>query len=92
VFSWFGLVVVIPLNISSLFEILSGYASNQKRKRGLWLVWLTTVWSIWNTRKRKIFSHQVEDVQATVNEIKLLSWRWRTGNNRISSACSTSGV
>jgi len=55
-------------------ECLIGRAK-KKWNKGFWLILHTTVWVIWSTRNRKIFKNRDFEVDAKVEEIKVLLWK-----------------
>ncbi|MCH92943.1 F-box family protein, partial [Trifolium medium] len=75
VFRWLGLVIVIPPNISLLFDCMTGAAPNKKVRKGFALIWHARVWMIWRSRNDIIFSNGVKDPGRVIDDIKLLSWR-----------------
>lgn len=55
-------------------ECLIGCAQN--KKWGFWRIGThTTVWVIWSAKNRKIFKNQDFEVDAMVEEIKVLLWK-----------------
>jgi hypothetical protein len=85
IFRWLGLIVIIPPNISMLFECFTGAAGSKKLRSGYSLIWHATVWMIWCSRNKIIFSNGVADPEEVVEEIKLLSWRWGLSRHKIPS-------
>jgi hypothetical protein len=83
IFRWLGLVLVLPPSLGSLFECFIGAAGNKKVRGGFYLIWHATVWVIWKSRNKIIFSNGVIDLEAVVDMIKLLSWRWGLSRNKI---------
>jgi len=67
---------LIPPNLFVHWECWSGRAGNKNRLRGLWMIWLTTIWVVWNARNDKIFKGINHEVEQIVEEVKFLSWRW----------------
>jgi hypothetical protein len=70
IFRWLGLVIVIPPNVSMMFDCFTGAAA---------------IWSIWLSRNNVIFSNGVVDLEETVESIKLLTWRWGLSRHKIPS-------
>jgi hypothetical protein len=84
VFSWLGVVIVIPPSISILFEVVRGSAKNDRIRKGFILIWHATLWSIWKARNSAIFSVGSFRPNVIVDEIKVLSWKWSLGRLKIS--------
>jgi hypothetical protein len=76
VFRWLGVSVVMPADLSTLFGYFVGLARSKKARRGFMLVWHTTLWQIWRSRKEVIFNNKVMNAADCVEEIKVLSWKW----------------
>ncbi|MCI19506.1 hypothetical protein A2U01_0040662, partial [Trifolium medium] len=70
-FRWLGVVVVMPPNLSILFEYLSGLARSKKARKGYRLVWHTTLWIIWRARNEVIFNNLVKVAAEFAEEIKV---------------------
>jgi hypothetical protein len=71
IFNWLGVLIVMPPNI--LFDILSESVNKKNLRRGVRLVWHTTVWSLWIARNNVIFNGIVKEPLEIVEEIKVLS-------------------
>jgi hypothetical protein len=56
VFRWLGVVIIIPPSLSVLFECFVGAAGNKRGRAGFSLIWHATVWLIWRSRNKVIFS------------------------------------
>jgi hypothetical protein len=76
IFKWLGMMIVMPSNIMSLFDIVSDSVKNKKFRRGVLLIWHTTIWSLWIARNNVIFNGIVKDYSEIVEDVKVLSWRW----------------
>jgi RNA polymerase subunit RPABC4/transcription elongation factor Spt4 len=75
IFRWLGLVIIIPPNLSLLFDCLIMSARKKKVRSGYSLIWHATVWMIWNSRNNVIFSNGGISPEEVVDAIKLISWR-----------------
>jgi len=42
---------------------------NKNRSRGLWLIWLTTIWILWRVRNDKIFKGSTQEVDEVVEAV-----------------------
>jgi hypothetical protein len=83
IFRWLGLVIIIPPNISLLFEVLMASARSKKLRSGFCLIWHTTVWLLWNSRNNIIFSNGESSLEEVCDAIKLSSWRWGLSKHKI---------
>ncbi|CAJ2639551.1 unnamed protein product [Trifolium pratense] len=75
-FRWLGVVIVMPPNLSILFEYLSGFARSKKARKGYRLVWHTTLWIIWRARNEVIFNNSIKVAAEFAEDIKVLIWKW----------------
>lgn len=76
VFWWLGLILILPPNLSSLFECLTSAATCKKIKEGYCLIWLTTICLICKSRSDRIFSNRIKDPIEVVDDVQVWSWRW----------------
>jgi hypothetical protein len=83
IFRWLGLVIVLPPNLFLLFDCFLGAAGNKHTRHGYYLIWHATVWAIWCSRNKVIFSNGVIDPGEVVDKIKVLSWRWGMSRHKI---------
>ncbi|XP_058769631.1 putative protein FAR1-RELATED SEQUENCE 10 [Vicia villosa] len=60
------------LHIAHFLQVLKG---RMKRKK-LCLIWLTTVWVIWNSRNNIIFNNSLLVLDDVIMSIKSVSWIW----------------
>jgi hypothetical protein len=61
----------------SLWECWNGVATHRKEvRRGMRLIWHTSIWAIWKARNNAIFNNVEIRIDDIVEEIKVLSWRW----------------
>jgi len=74
---WLDMSFITPANLFAHWMCWNGVVSRKKElKRGLRLIWHTTIWMIWNARKNVIFNEEAFRVDEIVEEIKMVSWRW----------------
>jgi hypothetical protein len=83
IFRWLGLVIIIPQNLSVLFDCFTAAAKSKKARFGFSLIWHTTVWSIWSSRNNAIFANGVIDPEEVFEAIKRLSWSWGMSRHKI---------
>jgi cellulose synthase/poly-beta-1,6-N-acetylglucosamine synthase-like glycosyltransferase len=83
VFRWLDLVILIPPDIFMLFDCLIGAAGNKKVRSRFSLIWHATIWMIWSSRNKVIFSNGVKNLEEVVEAIKLISWRWGLSRHKI---------
>jgi hypothetical protein len=55
VFSWLGLHFYLPHDLFSTLNLFRDAAGKKAKKKGLLLIWLAVVWSLWITRNAVIF-------------------------------------
>jgi hypothetical protein len=83
VFRWLGLIMVIPPSLSGLFDCFVAAAVSKKGRAVFSLIWHATVWVIWRSRNRIIFSNGAVDLSEVVDDIKRSSWRWGLSRHKI---------
>jgi hypothetical protein len=84
VFSWLGVVLVVPPNLSSLYACLSVAAPNIKVRKGFCLVWHSVIWAMWRARNNLIFNNVSKNPLELLEDIQILSWRWSADRLNIS--------
>ena len=45
-------------------------------KKGKGIIWLATMWVLWNTWNDKVFNEVNVEVDTIVEEVKVLAWKW----------------
>jgi hypothetical protein len=83
IFNWLGLQIIIPPSIPSLFEVIRGSTRNTKIRKGFLMIWHATLWAIWKARNSAIFSSSTYLPEQIVDDIKVLSWKWSLGRQKI---------
>lgn len=76
VFKWLGVVVVLPLDLPTLFSILFSGDRPTRNRKGLIVIRHAVLWAIWETRNRIIFFGKIFDLSETFFPIKHFSWKW----------------
>lgn len=76
VIRWWNISLIIPPNLFIHWACWSGVETRKKIKKGLGLVWHTSIWILWKVRNNRIFNEGVESIDNLVDEIKVWSWRW----------------
>lgn len=56
---------------------------NKNASKGMGLIWLATIWSLWKARNNKVFNDVNCEVDAIVEEVEVLAWKWVLGRMRI---------
>lgn len=74
--SWLNYFFPIPPNLFVHLECWSGGGRNNKIKKGFWLIWHSTIWVLWKVQNDTIFKNLNYEVDAIVDDVKVLSWRW----------------
>jgi hypothetical protein len=74
--TWLNCHFVIPHNLFVRWECWRIRGGNKNRSRGLWLIWLTTIWILWRVRNDIIFKGITQGVDEVVEAVKVLEWRW----------------
>jgi len=58
------------------FECWNSEATSKRLKKGAWMIWHATIWTLWKERNERIFKEQRKEVEELVDEIKVVSWFW----------------
>lgn len=93
VFRWLGLVIVFPLNLFILCALMVESCSDKVARRGMILVWHTTVWMLGSIRNGKKNYNRSCLLEEVVDRIKEVSWRWflsRMAKNGVGIMCFAS--
>jgi hypothetical protein len=83
IFRWLGLVFVMPANVAMFYECFLGAAGSKKRRIGFSLIWHATVWMLWKSRNKIIFSNGVKDPEELVDLVKISSWKWGISRHKL---------
>jgi hypothetical protein len=83
IFRWLGLVFVMPANVAMFYECFLGAAGSKKRRIGFSLIWHATVWMLWKSRNKIIFSNGVKDPEELVDLVKISSWKWGLSRHKL---------
>jgi len=75
VMGWLGINFMIPPDLFIL-ENWDGVLGVKKMCNGFRMIWHVVVWSIWRVRNDRILNNKIGEVDALVEDIKVLSWRW----------------
>jgi len=76
VMRWLDFSLITPLNFFVHWASWSNEGRNKKIRKGLWIIWHATIWSIWQARNHIIFWNEVKYVDVLLSDIMVLSWRW----------------
>jgi len=71
--TWMEVWFINPPNIFIHWECWSRWEHKKRIRKGLWLIWTTTVWAIWRARNNIIFNEGIVEVDRIVEEVKVLS-------------------
>lgn len=83
---WLVFNFMIPPNLFILWENWDGVSGVKKMRNDFQMIWHAVVWSIWHARNDRIFNNKFGEVDALVDDIKVLSWRWHLDRSN-SPAC-----
>jgi hypothetical protein len=72
---WWDSYFVSPLNLFIHWACWHGGERNKVLK-GKGIVWLATIWALWQSRNDKVFNDVNVEVEAIVEEVKVLAWKW----------------
>lgn len=73
---WLDRFFILPPNLFIHWECWNGGESNKNVRKGLGLIWLATIWTLWKTRNDMIFNDDNFAVDVIVERVKVLAWRW----------------
>ncbi|KEH39910.1 transmembrane protein, putative [Medicago truncatula] len=73
---WLDCLFILPPNLFVHWECWHEGESDKKVKKGKGIIWLATIWVLWNTRNEKVFNDVNVEVDAIVEEVKVLAWKW----------------
>jgi hypothetical protein len=76
IMSWLDRFFPTPPNLFVHWECWSGRERKKIGKKGLWLIWNSTVWALWKARNDKIFKGIIYTANEIADEIRVMSWRW----------------
>jgi hypothetical protein len=80
--SWIGVDGVDPYEINDHFLQFTHYTgSSNKRTSFLQLIWLLSVWVVWNDRNNRIFNNTQTTIDRLLEKIKFHSFWWLKANN-----------
>jgi hypothetical protein len=82
IFPWVGSGVILSGNIISLLDCFSSSSWIKKYRKGLMLIWHTTLWKICAARNGVTFSSKNHMVEDLVENIKVASWTWILAGNK----------
>ena len=74
VFNWLEVYFITPPNLFVHLDCWTNELRSKKLRKGFWLVWHATIWTIWLEGNDRIFNNRVNEVDDIVNNIKVLSW------------------
>jgi hypothetical protein len=80
---WLNHYFISPPNLVVHWECWLGGDRANKVKKGLGIIWLATIWALWKSRNDKVFNEANVEVDAIVEEVKVLAWKWAMGRMSI---------
>lgn len=73
---WCGISLCLPeLSTGHFLQHLAISGWGEKRRKG-WIIWVATVWCIWNCMNFKIFKGGTVNIPALVDHIQFKAWLW----------------
>ena len=80
--AWIGVYFVDPQHILDHFTQFAYFSCGFKPRRSfLQLIWLCTVWVVWNERNHMLFSNKAKSIMQLVEKVKLCSLGWLKANS-----------
>jgi hypothetical protein len=76
IYSWLGIITVVPGSLLLSFESFGFPFKCKKRAKGLIMIWQTAMWSLWKARNSYIFEGKKLKVYEIVDAIKHRSLDW----------------
>jgi hypothetical protein len=73
---WLDRVFVSPPNLFVYWACWLGGERNINVVRGIKVIWLATIWTLWKIRNDRVFNDSTSEVDIVVEEVKVLAWRW----------------
>jgi hypothetical protein len=80
---WLDRFFISPPNLFVHWACWRTGERNNNVLKGLEVIWLATIWTLWKTRNDKVFNGTISRVDDVVDEVKVLAWRWVLGRIRI---------
>jgi hypothetical protein len=80
---WLDRFFISPPNLFVHWECWHGGERNTNAIKGLGVIWLSTIWSLWKARNDKVFNDVNIEVEAIVEEVKVMAWKWVMGRMHI---------
>jgi hypothetical protein len=79
-YRWLGVVSVLSPSVPMSYAVMVGCGSNKKRRKGFSIIWLASLWVLWNARNDVVFNNALFDGPKVVDSIKRVSWQWFVNN------------
>lgn len=75
-YNWLSFSTVIPNNgkAHSLQHVFSCWSKKQEKET--WMIWLSVIWTIWNSRNNCIFREDVTEIDKILYLIQFKFWSW----------------
>jgi hypothetical protein len=69
----------LPHSIISLMNFAAATLGSKQKRKGMMMIWIAVLWSIWRHRNKIIFDNGVKDAAGLLEEVKTMSWKWWNG-------------
>jgi hypothetical protein len=76
IYCWLGFEGAYAGAIQDHFVQHGGWIEGKKWKKNKYLVWLATVWTLWDARNKVVFEGKSVSIHDVTCKIKYLSWSW----------------
>lgn len=73
---WLDRLFISPPNLFVHWECWHEGERIKNASKGLGVIWLTTIWTLWKARNDKVFNDVNCEVDAIVEDVKVLAWKW----------------
>lgn len=76
ILDWLGLGQIAVREVNEHFKAFGLCMKGRKLKRVKYIVWMASIWAIWQARNRVLFEGKPAKEASIINCVKQLSWGW----------------
>lgn len=80
---WAEIIDINEIDTVSHFCRFGQQLGGRKLKRMKFMIWIATVWALWNARNRKIFQGVECNINNIVTHVKMISWGWFSARGEV---------